>query len=42
MNIQSGMPKKANKLTSTKMATGMVNKYWDMVWRAKEEGKLVC
>ena len=32
----------ANKLKSTRIAGKMVNEYWEMVWRAKEEGKLIC
>ncbi len=42
MNIQAVQPKVANKLVATRMAGKLVNDYWDMVWRAKEEGKLVC
>ncbi len=34
--------KKANKLKSTRIAGKLVNDYWEMVWRAKEEGKLIC
>ena len=41
MNAPS-VPKAANKLKSTRMAGKLVNDYWEMVWRAKEEGKLVC
>ena len=32
----------ANKLKSTRIAGKMVNEYWEMVWRAKEERKLIC
>lgn len=45
MNIAVKSPfedKKANKLQSTRIAGKLVNDYWEMVWRAKEEGKLVC
>ena len=42
MNIAASAPAAANKLKSTRMAGKLVNDYWDMVWRAKEEGKLVC
>ncbi|MGE0231071.1 MAG: 2-hydroxyacyl-CoA dehydratase subunit D [Flavobacteriaceae bacterium] len=41
MNI-AVQEKKANKLKSTRIAGKLVNDYWEMVWRAKEEGKLVC
>ena len=34
--------KKANKLASTKLGGKLVNDYWEMVFRAREEGKLVC
>lgn len=40
--VQPNEEKKANKLTSTRVAGKLVNDYWEMVWRAKEEGKLVC
>ena len=33
---------KANKIAATKMGGKLVNDYWQMVFRAKEEGKLVC
>ena len=36
------LPGVANKLKSTRKAGKLVNEYWEMVWRAKEEGKLVC
>jgi benzoyl-CoA reductase subunit B len=42
MNIQTPLPKVANKLKATRMAGKLVNDYWDMVFRAKAEGKLVC
>lgn len=42
MNLVTSQPKVANKLKSTRMAGKLVNEYWDMVFRAKEEGKLVC
>ena len=45
MNVAVKSPfedKKANKLQSTRIAGKLVNDYWEMVWRAKEEGKLVC
>ncbi len=42
MNIATSLPKAANKLNSTKMGGKLVNEYWEMVWRAKAEGKLVC
>jgi benzoyl-CoA reductase subunit B len=45
MNVAFKPPfeeKKANKLKSTRIAGKLVNDYWEMVWRAKEEGKLVC
>ena len=45
MNAPVTLPKPpgaANKLKSTRMAGKLVNDYWEMVWRAKEEGKLVC
>src|SRR6516165_12339129 len=45
MNIAVKSPfeeKKANKLQSTRIAGKLVNDYWEMVWRAKDEGKLVC
>lgn len=44
MNIatQPQAGKKANKLNATRIAGKLVNDYWEMVWRAKEEGKLVC
>ena len=32
----------ANKLKSTRIAGKLVNDYWEMVWRAKAEGKLIC
>jgi benzoyl-CoA reductase subunit B len=42
MNMQAPLPKVANKLKATRMAGKLVNQYWDMVFRAKAEGKLVC
>ena len=42
MNVQAEQPKVANKLAATRMAGRLVNEYWEMVWRAKAEGKLVC
>jgi benzoyl-CoA reductase/2-hydroxyglutaryl-CoA dehydratase subunit BcrC/BadD/HgdB len=42
MNVAVRPPSVANKLKSTRIAGKLVNDYWDMVWRAKEEGKLVC
>jgi benzoyl-CoA reductase subunit B len=42
MNINVTPDKRANKLKSTRIAGKLVNDYWDMVWRAKEEGKLIC
>jgi benzoyl-CoA reductase/2-hydroxyglutaryl-CoA dehydratase subunit BcrC/BadD/HgdB len=41
MNATSA-PQRANKLKSTRIAGGLVNDYWNMVWRAKAEGKLIC
>ena len=35
-------PRTANKLKSTRIAGKLVNDYWEMVWRAKEQGKNVC
>ncbi|MTE01645.1 2-hydroxyacyl-CoA dehydratase [Paracoccus sp. YIM 132242] len=40
--VQHATGKKANKLQSTRIAGKLVNDYWEMVWRAKEEGKLIC
>lgn len=34
--------RKANKLASTKSCGQLVNEYWEMVFRARQEGKLVC
>lgn len=34
--------RKANKLVSTRSAGRLVNEYWEMVFRARQEGKLVC
>jgi benzoyl-CoA reductase subunit B len=42
MNAEAKKPSVANKLAATRMAGKLVNEYWEMVWRAKEEGKLVC
>lgn len=42
MNAEAKKPSVANKLAATRMAGRLVNEYWEMVWRAKEEGKLVC
>jgi benzoyl-CoA reductase/2-hydroxyglutaryl-CoA dehydratase subunit BcrC/BadD/HgdB len=42
MQTQTLQTKKANKLASTKLGGKLVNDYWEMVFRAKEEGKLVC
>jgi benzoyl-CoA reductase subunit B len=42
MSVAAKAPPAANKLKSTRIAGGLVNQYWDMVWRAKAEGKLVC
>ncbi|HEU0221243.1 MAG TPA: 2-hydroxyacyl-CoA dehydratase family protein [Paracoccaceae bacterium] len=42
MNVMAEAPKRANKLQSTRIAGRLVNEYWEMVWRAKEEGRLVC
>ena len=42
MNIAVQAEKRANKLKSTRIAGKLVNDYWEMVWRAKEEGKLIC
>ena len=42
MQTQTPEVKKANKLASTKLGGKLVNDYWEMVFRAKEEGKLVC
>ena len=36
------LPPVANKLKATRIAGKLVNEYWDMVWRAKAEGKLIC
>ena len=35
-------PNSANKLKSPSLAGKLVNDYWDMVFRAKQEGKLIC
>lgn len=42
MNVQVKPQPVANKLKSTRISGKLVNDYWEMVWRAKEEGKLVC
>jgi benzoyl-CoA reductase subunit B len=42
MNVNVTPEKRANKLKSTRIAGKLVNDYWETVWRAKEEGKLVC
>lgn len=42
MNTTVQETKKANKLAATKPGGKLVNEYWEMVFRAKEEGKLVC
>ncbi|MDO9439082.1 2-hydroxyacyl-CoA dehydratase subunit D [Hydrogenophaga sp.] len=42
MQTTESRVKYANKLTSTKRAGQLVNEYWEMVFRAKQEGKLVC
>ena len=42
MQTQTSDVNKANKLASTKLGGKLVNDYWEMVFRAKEEGKLVC
>jgi benzoyl-CoA reductase subunit B len=42
MNTAVQELKKANKLASTRAAGRLVNDYWEMVFRAKQEGKLVC
>ena len=34
--------KRANRLQATKMNNRMVSEYWDTLFRAPEEGKLVC
>jgi len=41
MNAPVKPQPRANKLKSTRIAGKLVNDYWEMVWRAKEEGKLV-
>jgi benzoyl-CoA reductase subunit B len=42
MQTQTPQLRKANKLASTKLGGKLVNDYWEMVFRAKEAGKLVC
>ncbi len=42
MNVALAKQNRANKLKSTRIAGGLVNDYWNMVWRAKAEGKLIC
>jgi benzoyl-CoA reductase/2-hydroxyglutaryl-CoA dehydratase subunit BcrC/BadD/HgdB len=42
MNVQVKPTPVANKLKSTRISGKLVNDYWETVWRAKEEGKLVC
>lgn len=42
MATQIGDVRKANKLNSTKLGGKLVNDYWEMVFRAREDGKLVC
>jgi benzoyl-CoA reductase subunit B len=42
MQSQAVQSKKANKLAATKRGGKLVNEYWEMVFRAREEGKLVC
>lgn len=42
MNVATRPASMANKLKSTRIAGGLVNDYWEMVFRAKAEGKLVC
>jgi benzoyl-CoA reductase subunit B len=42
MESQVPQARKANKLAATKLGGKLVNEYWEMVFRAKEEGKLVC
>jgi len=42
MNVNVIPDRRANKLRSTRIAGRLVNEYWDMVWRAKAEGKLIC
>jgi benzoyl-CoA reductase subunit B len=42
MQTQVPQMRKANKLASTRLGGKLVNDYWEMVFRAKEAGKLVC
>ena len=35
-------PKRANRLQTTKLNNRMVNDYWESLFRAPEEGRLVC
>ena len=35
-------PKRANRLQTTKLNNKMVNDYWESLFRAPQEGKLVC
>ena len=44
MNVafNANPPKRANRLQTTKLNNKMVNDYWESLFRAPEEGKLVC
>ncbi|HEX4107522.1 MAG TPA: 2-hydroxyacyl-CoA dehydratase family protein [Solirubrobacteraceae bacterium] len=40
--VQAPAPKRANRLKATKRNNEMVTAYWESLFRAPEEGKLVC
>ena len=40
--VSPNPPKRANRLQTTKLNNRMVNDYWESLFRAPDEGKLVC
>ncbi|MGD0721568.1 MAG: 2-hydroxyacyl-CoA dehydratase family protein [Roseiarcus sp.] len=42
MNVAAAIPKRSNRLQTTRLNNTMVNDYWESLFRAPEEGKLVC
>jgi benzoyl-CoA reductase subunit B len=42
MNVAAAVPKRSNRLQTTKLNNKMVTDYWEGLFRAPEEGKLVC
>jgi len=42
MNITAATQKKSNRLQTTKLNNRMVSEYWESLFRAPEEGRLVC